>query len=296
VLALGKLGGSELNFSSDVDLVYLHRTDSGFVSRRSGSATLHAHAGALGRRVTAVLGEASHEGHVYRVDLRLRPEGRAGAISHSLRAAHEYYNTRGASWERLALIKARPVAGDFELARALLRRVAAFVWERPFDAQALHQVLRMKHESDRRLAARGLADRHVKLGRGGIREIELITQVLQLRGGSRGALRSRATLPALAALREAGALQAPEADALARAYLFLRDVENKLQMVHDAQTHLLPADDDELRLLARRLGYPDGRDAPAAAGFRNDLSGHADTVNRLFHDLLLRPLIGGTAP
>ena len=288
VLALGKLGGSELNFSSDVDLVYLHRTDSGFVSRRSGSVTLHAHAEALGRRITAVLGEASHEGHVYRVDLRLRPEGRAGAISHSLRAAEEYYGTRGASWERLALIKARPVAGDLELARALLRRVTAFVWERPFDAQALRQVLRMKHDSDRRLATRGLTDRHVKLGRGGIREIELITQVLQLRGGGRGALRSRATLPALAALREAGALPAPEADALARAYLFLRDVENKLQMVHDAQTHVLPEDDDERRLLARRLGYADGPDAPAAVRFRSDLSGHTETVHRLFQELLLR--------
>jgi glutamate-ammonia-ligase adenylyltransferase len=296
VLALGKLGGSELNFSSDVDLVYLHRTDSGVVSRRSGSATLHAHAEALGRRLTAVLGEASHEGHVYRVDLRLRPEGRAGAISHSLRAAEEYYRDRGAAWERLALIKARPVAGDAELARALLRRVTAFVWERPFDAHALRQVLQMKHESDRRLAARGLTDRHVKLGRGGIREIELVTQVLQLEAGGRGAQRSRATLPALGALREAGALQAPEADALARAYLFLRDVENKLQMVHDAQTHVLPEDDDELRLLARRLGYPDGRDAPAAVRFRSDLSGHAETVHRLFQELLLRPLNVGSAP
>jgi len=289
VLALGKLGGSELNFSSDVDLVYLHRTDSGAVSRQSGSVTLHAHAEALGRRITAVLGEASHEGHVYRVDLRLRPEGRAGAISHSLRAAQEYYDARGASWERLALIKARPVAGDAQLARALLRRVTAFVWERAFDAQALRQVLRMKHDSDHRLAARGLTDRHVKLGRGGIREIELITQVLQLRGGSLRALRARATLPALSALREAGALPVPEADALARAYLFLRDVENKLQMVHDAQTHVLPVDGDELRLLARRLGYPDRRDAPAAGSFRSDLAGHAETVHRLFQELLVRP-------
>ena len=296
VLALGKLGGSELNFSSDVDLVYLHRTDAGVVSRRSGSLTLHAHAETLGRRLTAVLGEASHEGHVYRVDLRLRPEGRAGAISHSLRAAEEYYLGRGAAWERLALIKARPVAGDTELARMLLRRVTEFVWERPFDAQALRQVLRMKHESDRRLAARGLTDRHVKLGRGGIREIELITQVLQLREGGRRGLRARATLPALAALREAGALPAPDADALANAYLFLRDVENKLQMVHDAQTHLLPEDDGERRLLARRLGYADGPDAPAAARFTSELSGHAETVQRLFQELLLWPLNVGSAP
>jgi glutamate-ammonia-ligase adenylyltransferase len=295
VLALGKLGGSELNFSSDVDLVYLHRSDLGTVSRRSGALARHAYADALGRRVTAVLGEASHEGHVYRVDLRLRPEGGAGAISHSLRAAESYYRTRGAAWERLALIKARPVAGDARLGRELLRRVAPFVWERPFDAAALAQVLRMKHDSDRRLAARGLGERHVKLGRGGIREIELITQVLQLRSGGHGALRARATLEALEALRAAGALPAPEASVLARAYLFLRDVENKLQMVHDAQTHVLPADDAELRLLARRLGYADGRGVAAAARFGSDLAHHTDTVHRLFQDLL-RPLNAGSAP
>jgi glutamate-ammonia-ligase adenylyltransferase len=294
VLALGKLGGAELNFSSDVDLVYVHRTDRGRVGRALAAPSRPAHAEALARRLTAVLGEPSHEGHVYRVDLRLRPEGRAGAISHSERAAEAYYRTRGAAWERLALLKARPVAGDAGLARRLLRGVAPFVWERPFDTPALHQVLRMKHEADRRLAARGLLGRHVKLGRGGIREVELVAQVLQLRsGGRRAALRARATIPALGALRAEGVLPAPEADALARAYLFLRDVENKLQMVHDSQTHVLPADERELRLLARRLGYAD---AAAAARFRGDLAGHTDTVHRLFEELLLRRLSGGSAP
>jgi [glutamine synthetase] adenylyltransferase / [glutamine synthetase]-adenylyl-L-tyrosine phosphorylase len=292
VLALGKLGGSELNFSSDVDLVYLHRTDAGRVAPTRGAPTRHAYAEALARRLTAVLAETSHEGHVYRVDLRLRPEGRAGAISDSLRAADDYYRTRGAAWERLALIKARPVAGDDELGRALLRRVAPFVWGGPFDGHALGQVLRMKHESDRRLAARGLGERHVKLGRGGIREIELVTQVLQLRSSGRSGLRARATLEALAALRDAGALPSPEAEALSRAYLFLRDVENKLQMVHDSQTHVLPADDEELRLLARRLGYADG---PEALRFASDLAGHTQVVHRLFEELLVRPASGGSA-
>jgi glutamate-ammonia-ligase adenylyltransferase len=290
VLALGKLGGSELNFSSDVDLVYIHRTDSGRVGRSRAAPTRHAHAESLARRLTAVLGEPSHEGHVYRVDLRLRPEGRAGAISHSLGAAEAYYRTRGAPWERLALLKARPVAGDVRgLGGTLLRRLSPFVWGRPFDAQALHQVLRMKHESDRRLAARGLGERHVKLGRGGIREIELVTQVLQLRSGGRGALRARATLEALQALRAARVLPAAEADALARAYLFLRDVENKLQMVHDSQTHVLPADEPELRRLARRLGYADGPGAPAASRLSHDLARHTDLVHRQFEELLVRP-------
>jgi glutamate-ammonia-ligase adenylyltransferase len=282
VLALGKLGGSELNFSSDVDLVYVHREDRG-PARRPG----HAAAEALARRLTAVLGEPSHEGHVYRVDLRLRPEGGAGAISHSLPATLEYYRTRGAAWERLALIKARAVAGDARLARAVLRALSPFVWSRPFDPAAVAQVLRMKQDSDRRLAARGHSERHVKLGRGGIREIELLVQVLQLRSrGRRAALRSRATLPALDALQAEGLLPAPEADALGRAYLFLRDVENKLQMVHDSQTHLLPADAHERRLLARRLGYTDAPGATATDRLESDLAGHTDAVHRVFEERL----------
>ncbi|HSD29136.1 MAG TPA: glutamate-ammonia-ligase adenylyltransferase, partial [Vicinamibacteria bacterium] len=299
-LALGKLGGSELNFSSDVDLVYVHRTDSGRVSRRAPAVGRHAWAEAVARRITSVLGEATHEGHVYRVDLRLRPEGRAGAISHSLAAAHEYYRGRGATWERLALLKARPVAGDGRLGDELRRRVSPFVWTRPFDADAVREVLRMKRESDRRLAARGLADRHVKLGHGGIREIELVTQVLQIRHGEARSLRAapaRSTLAALDTLRSLGALPAPEHDALARAYLFLRDVENKLQMAHDTQTHLLPADDHDLLLLARRTGYGGDRGhggAHAVARFRSDFRGHTDAVHRLFGEILGRLVSAGT--
>jgi len=254
VLAFGKLGGSELNFSSDVDLVYLHATDRGAVSKRPGALHRHAYAEALGRRLTAVLADASHEGQVYRVDLRLRPEGGAGTISHSLATADAYYEKRGATWERLALIKARPVAGDLGLGMALLRRVRPFVWGRPFGDAELRQVLAMKQASDRGLAARGLTRRNVKLGRGGIREIELVVQALQL----------------------------------ARAYLFLRDVENKLQMAHDSQTHVVPADEAELRLLARRLGYADGAGLSAAELFARDLAGHSDAVHRLFRERVAR--------
>jgi glutamate-ammonia-ligase adenylyltransferase len=297
VLAFGKLGGYELNFSSDVDLVYLHATDRGAVSRRAGAPRRHAYAESLGRRLTALLAEPLHEGHVYRVDLRLRPEGGAGAISHSLESADAYYRARGATWERLALIKARAAAGDLELGGRLLRRVRPFVWGRPFGGAERRQLLAMKHATDRGLAARGLTRRNVKLGRGGIREVELVIQTLQLAsGGATAALRARGSLEALEALRSARRLAAPEADALARAYLFLRDVENKLQMVHDAQTHVLPVDDDELRLLARRLGYPDGRDAPAASRFASDLAGHQDAVHRLFQELMGSALSGGSAP
>ncbi len=296
VLALGKLGGSELNFSSDVDLVFVHAGAADDGSRRRAGLDRDTWAEAVARRLTATLGEASHEGHVYRVDLRLRPEGRAGAITHSLDGADEYYRRRGATWERLALLKARPVAGDLRLGRELLRRVVPFVWQRPFEGEAVRQVLRLKQESDRRLAARGLTERHVKLGRGGIREIELITQVLQIRrGGARlRAPRARSTLAAIETLHSLGALPRPETEVLARAYLFLRDVENKLQMAHDAQTHVLPAEEGDLGLLARRLGY--GREPrlgqePVGDLLRSDLRGHTDAVHALFGEILGR-LVG----
>jgi glutamate-ammonia-ligase adenylyltransferase len=292
VLGLGKLGGGELNFSSDIDLVYVHPGG-------SGSHQAHARAQALARHLTAVLGEATHEGHVYRVDLRLRPEGRAGSLTHSLDAAEEYYRSRAATWERLALLKARPVAGDAAVGREFAARVAPFVWQRPFEAEAVRQVLRLKQESDRRLAARGLEARHVKLGRGGIREIELVVQVLQIRHGGRLRLpEARGTLFALDALRSAGALATPEHETLARAYLFLRDVENKLQMAHDTQTHVVPDDDEGLSHLAARLGYRRG-DAGAAdpgARFRHELLEHTAAVRHLYENILGRLVRAGSAP
>jgi glutamate-ammonia-ligase adenylyltransferase len=293
VLGLGKLGGGELNFSSDIDLVYVHASQA-----RGLSAEGHLRAHAAARQLTALLGETTHEGLVYRVDLRLRPEGRAGALVHSIDAAEQYYHGRAATWERLALLKARPVAGDRELGREFARRVAPFVWQRPFGAEEVRKVLRLKQESDRRLAARGLDVRHVKLGRGGIREIELLTQVLQIRqGGPLRRPRARGTLFALEALRAAGALPAPEHDALHDAYLFLRDVENKLQMANDTQTHVLPEDDPSFRLLAARLGYRrqgDGHDG-AARRLRHELAERTSVVHHLYEELLGRLLSDGSA-
>jgi glutamate-ammonia-ligase adenylyltransferase len=283
VLALGKLGGGELNFSSDVDLVYVHR-DAG------PGASSDARAQALGRQLTAVLADTTEEGLVYRVDLRLRPEGRAGSISHSLAAAAEYYRWRGATWERLALLKARPVAGDPDVARELLSRARPFVWGQPFGPDAVEEVLRHKRESDRRLAARQLETRHVKLGRGGIREIELVTQVLQIRaGGKLRQPRARATLVALESLRSVGALSAAQHRKLAQAYVFLRDVENKLQMAHDTQTHVLPESEHGLSELAARLGYrsPGG---PATSRFAADRGRHTEAVRGVF-DLVLGGLV-----
>jgi glutamate-ammonia-ligase adenylyltransferase len=283
VLALGKLGAGELNFSSDVDLVYLYASDRGRMARQASAPTRDAYCAALARRVTSYLGEATAEGSVYRVDLRLRPEGRMGAVAQSLRAFEEYYRRRGRTWERLALVRARPVAGDRPLGLRFLQRVRPFLYGRPFDATAVAEVRRLKEETDREVAARGETERNVKLGTGGIRELEFLVQAFQVRfGGRRAGLRVPDTLGALDALRGARLLSEAEHRELRRAYVFLRDVENKLQMVADAQVHALPASGEEVRLCALRLGYPDEPGLGAVEALLRDHRAHTEAVNRIF--------------
>jgi glutamate-ammonia-ligase adenylyltransferase len=163
------------------------------------------------------------------------------------------------------------------------------VFDRPFGPDAVKELLRMKHASDRRVAERGESESDVKLGRGGIREVELVVQALQVRNGRRlGALHARGSLQALQALREAQLLPDAEADVLRRAYLFLRDVENKLQMVADAQVHALPRAAEELRLLARRLGYRDAPEASAEESLRRAHRAHTEAVHRIFTETFAR--------
>jgi glutamate-ammonia-ligase adenylyltransferase len=283
VLALGKLGAGELNFSSDVDLVYLYASERGRMARRASAPTRDDYYGAVARRVTSFLGETTAEGSVYRVDLRLRPEGRMGAVAQSLRAFEEYYRTRGRTWERLALLRARPVAGDRPLGVRFLGRVRPFLYGRPFDDAAVAEVRGLKEETDREVALRGETERNVKLGTGGIREIEFLIQTFQLRfGRRRPGLRVRDTLGALDALRHARLLDAEEQGTLRRAYVFLRDVENKLQMVADAQVHALPASKDGLRLCALRLGYRDKGGLGAGEALLRDHRDHTEAVHRIF--------------
>jgi glutamate-ammonia-ligase adenylyltransferase len=206
-----------------------------------------------------------------------------GEIAPTLAAAETYYRDRASSWERLALVKARPVAGDRALGRRFLEAVRAFVFGRPFGPEALHEVREAKRRMDRRLLAQGEADRNVKLGFGGIREIEFVVHSLQLRfAGRRRALREKGTLCTLSALREARLLPAGQADALAKAYVFLRDVENKLQMAAGAQTHTLPSGSLALRSLARRLGYRDTPGVSAEAAFLSDCRSLTREAHRIF--------------
>jgi glutamate-ammonia-ligase adenylyltransferase len=233
--------------------------------------------------LTAALAEVTGEGHVYRVDLRLRPEGGAGSVALPLTAFAAYYRTRGANWERLALLKAWPVAGDRDLGGRCLERTRPFVFNRPFEEAALSEVRRLKRQIDERTSQRSEAARHVKLGVGGIREVELLTQVLQARfGRRRPRLRQRGTLPALDALLEEDLLSPAEHRTLQRAYVFLRDVENKLQMVSDAQVHLLPEDPEEIRRCALRLSYRDREGLGAGEALLVDYRRHTEAVHAIY--------------
>ncbi len=287
VIGMGKLGGGELNFSSDVDLIYVSVDEARPGEPAAGlSVSLPEFFERLARALTNALSAATPEGSVYRVDLRLRPEGRSGGLVTPLSALGDYYRTRGATWERLALLKAWPVAGDFELARQFLERVQPFVFASGFDARALGDLREMKERIDRAVSQRDQTRTDVKLGLGGIREIELIVQTFELAMGEQNPrLRQRATLPGLAALAEAGLLSPEEHGELAQAYRFLRDVENKLQMVHDVQRHALPAEPRELQRCARRLGYRDSPDGSARDSLMRDYERHTGRVNALFRQL-----------
>ncbi len=285
ILGMGKLGGGELNFSSDVDLIYLYASDQEEAVAASHNSSISAseYFRRLCQKITVALSDFTGEGYVYRVDLRLRPEGKAGAIAYSLDGFERYYQARGETWERLALLKAWPVAGDRALGQAFLEMARPFVYDRPFDLKALEEVRGIKRKIDQRMTVRQQRLRNVKLGTGGIREIELIVQALQVcHGGQTPQICERNTMKGLSALRDQSLISAEERDTLAQAYVFLRDVENKLQMVNDAQTHSLPSGAEELAACARRLGYSGDDHDSAAEQFRRDYQSHTSQVNRIF--------------
>jgi glutamate-ammonia-ligase adenylyltransferase len=284
VLAMGKLGGGELNFSSDVDLMYLYASS----QEEADGISAPEYFSRLSQKITAGLDNLTAEGYVYRVDLRLRPEGKAGNMADSLEGFRKYYETRIGPWERLALLKAWPVAGSPLLGRGFLGMAREFIYKRPFGLEDLKSVIQMKRRIDDKAASRKRGARNVKLGPGGIREIELITQAFQVCHGARlPQLHERNTIRALKSLRTESLLSEGEFETLTNAYVFLRDVENKLQMVQDAQTHWLPADEDELAACANLLGYRnrDGSGSPAGQ-FERDYERHTTQVNRLFEEIL----------
>ncbi|TZF89070.1 bifunctional [glutamate--ammonia ligase]-adenylyl-L-tyrosine phosphorylase/[glutamate--ammonia-ligase] adenylyltransferase, partial [Cognatilysobacter lacus] len=255
VFGLGKLGGGELNFSSDIDLVYGYECD----GESDGARPLGAEAyfARLGQQLAKLLDELTADGFAHRVDLRLRPFGSAGRLAWSFPALEQYFQREGRDWERYAWQKARPVAGDVAAGERFLETLRPFVYRRYLDFGALDGLRAMKASIAAEVARRDLVD-DIKRGPGGIREIEFLVQALQLiRGGREPALRERRLLPALRALIDAGHVDAATGDALARDYRTLRRLENRLQMLRDAQTHALPDDALDRHRIATGLGDVD---------------------------------------
>ena len=255
VFGLGKLGGGELNFSSDVDLVYAYQHDGESDGARALAASDYF--ARLGQQLAKLLDEVTADGFCHRVDLRLRPFGNAGRVALSFAAMELYFQREGRDWERYAWQKARPVAGDIEAGEQLLRTLRPFVYRRYLDFGALDGLRTMKAAIAAEVARKELAD-DIKRGPGGIREIEFLAQALQLiHGGRDAALRERRLLPVLEALVELGHMDAETSDELRQAYCFLRTLENRLQMLADAQTHSLPQDGLQRERIATGLGYAD---------------------------------------
>ncbi|MCE2945112.1 MAG: bifunctional [glutamate--ammonia ligase]-adenylyl-L-tyrosine phosphorylase/[glutamate--ammonia-ligase] adenylyltransferase [Xanthomonadaceae bacterium] len=288
VFALGKLGGGELNFSSDVDLVYAYARG----GASDGPRVLDAepYFVRVGQRLAQLLGDVTADGFSHRVDLRLRPFGDSGRLALSFDAMEAYFQRDGRDWERYAWLKARPVAGDLAAGDRMVEALRPFVYRRYLDFTALDALREMKAMIEAEVARRDMAD-DLKRGPGGIREVEFLVQALQLiRGGREPALRRRGLLPALSALAAAGHLPEATAQRLAEAYRFLRRVENRVQMLRDAQTYALPDDPLDRLRIARGLAYAD------AAGLEAALQAHRDVVSAEFAAVLGGPRRGGPEP
>ncbi len=280
ILSMGKLSGHELNFSSDIDLIYLRNPEDGWTTgpdRISVSKFYEL----LARSVNKAMSDVTEDGFVFRVDLRLRPEGEKGELVPSLRNAVEYYLSWGRTWERAALMKALPIAGDLDLGYEFLKEIEPFVYRKHLDYSTLDEMRSMKRQIQTQLKKRpGL---NIKLGQGGIREIEFFVQALQLiNGGKNRKLRSPSTLKALDLLNEGGLLPASTAEDLRDAYLFFRTVEHRIQINHQLQTHDLPIKLEERNDLARRMGY---LESSALDEFLSDLDKRRKLVEDLFSSL-----------
>ncbi|HEV3474786.1 MAG TPA: hypothetical protein VG602_05445, partial [Actinomycetota bacterium] len=286
VMALGKLGGTELNYASDVDVVFVHGDQGGDAqteaARRAG-------------RVVALLAEPTEEGVALRVDTALRPEGRSGPLSRSFPATVEYYRRHAATWERQAWLKARPVAGDVELGHRLLDELGPVIYPEDLEPSAIDDVRAMKVRIEEYVRARGKTAVSVKRGRGGIRDVEFAVQLLQLVHGRRDpVLRETNTLRALAALAEQGYVAEADAQTLANGYRFLRTLEHRLQLAREVQTDDLPDDESSLRRVARSMGMS-GAAELREAHLRNTEVARG-IHERLFYRPLLEAFAGARAP
>jgi len=296
VLGMGKLGGQELNYSSDVDVLFVYseegevfktlpETNRTGASRRDAGApkaamTNHQFFTRLAEVFIAEVSRVSPEGMLFRIDLRLRPEGAAGPLARSLGSYENYYAQWGQTWERLMLIKARLVAGDRNLAAEFLETIQSFRYPRVINQNVLREIAATKDRIESEIVGAEELERNVKLGRGGIREIEFVAQSLQLlHAGKMPFLQGSQTLPALEKLAQYNLLSSEEARSLSDAYYFLRDVEHRLQMEENLQTHTIPANRAARERLARLMNFK------TAAAFETARKSHTDRVRAIFDRL-----------
>ena len=275
VIGLGKFGGNELNYSSDIDIIFVYgdRPE----GEEPGDDAAHAYFNRLAERLVRNLSQPSSEGVLYRVDTRLRPNAGAGALAISVESCIAHYESRGELWERQMLIKARPVAGDTGFGSGFLRKLEPFVYPRTLSEQPAASVARIKS----RIEAEVAGEPNIKLMAGGIRDIEFVAQTLQLiNGGSNPAIREPNTLRALAALEEHGLLTKEEHAALRGAYTLYRTIEHRLQMMLNTQTHTLPRPGRAFEVLARRTGFS------GAAALRRALDENLGAVRKIFEQVL----------
>jgi glutamate-ammonia-ligase adenylyltransferase len=279
VVGMGKLGGRELNYSSDVDVLFVHDGDVAEAER-------------VARSVLHTMSAPTADGIVFRTDADLRPEGRSGAISRSVDAYEAYWQRWAQAWEFQALLKARPVAGDAELGKEFATRAERYVWPETLDPDAVREIRAMKARTEQLLRRKGVHEREVKRGRGGIRDIEFSVQLLQLVHGRHDAtIRSATTLDAIEELARGGYIAVPDAAALGEAYAWLRTVEHRIQLLDEQQAHTLPADAQQRTQLARVMGFRDRGRTSALEAFDAQHHSYQATVRSLHEQLYFAPIL-----
>ncbi len=295
VIALGKLGGEELNFSSDVDLIFVYGTEEGETSGvltsqgvKVNRISSHEYYCKIGEALTRFLSRNTSDGFAYRVDLRLRPEGQRGDIALALRGYEMYYESWGRAWERAMLIRARPTAGDAELGRSFMEMIRPFVYRKYLDYGAIDEISSLKTRIDSTFKKGD-----IKRGRGGIREVEFFAQALQLLyGGRETILRERSTLKVLHRLLQKALIGQEDFFILSDNYRFLRTLEHRLQQLNNLQTHALPSGEAEMEALGRKMGFSGAKD------FLSELGGRRTKVREIYDSLFSgrkeEPMLSGT--